>query len=291
MPDFKKHFIKISKSFYKATNDTIIHDGIEHAGYLSFLAILSFFPFLVFLFSLISVIGDDFLGQLLISNIVEHLPESTAKFLTPRINEIVNGPPQNILTIAILGAVWTASSSVEGIKYIFNRAYRVKNRQSYFFSRVMSIIEFMVIIFLLISTVIILIITPIFIEEILLLADLKEMSRDFVEFLHQLTPIISIIIWFFTTSFLYYYIPNLKQKYRYVLPGALAVVILWLLMSKTLIFYLTQFDQVNIIYGSLASFIIAMLFFYLMAMILVFGAEFNYAIGKEYGYFKDKNKD
>ena len=58
------------------------------------------------------------------------------------------------------------------------------------------------------------------------------------------------------------------------------VLLLWSLCGTAFSLYLKNFDQVNLIYGSLASFIIALLFFYIIAMILIFGAEFNYAIEK-----------
>ncbi len=103
-------------------NDTIRQDGIEHAGYLAFLSILSLFPFLIFLFSIVTYFGDSKICSHLIYVVLNNLPTNISTSLLPRVSEIVNGPPQGLLTVAIIGIIWTASSAVEGLRTILNRA-------------------------------------------------------------------------------------------------------------------------------------------------------------------------
>lgn len=283
MPKVSFHLKKISRCFAKALIDTIKHDGIEHAGYLSFLAILSIFPFLVFLFAILGVLGEEYLGHEFIALAIDYLPEYASKAISPRILEIMNGPPQNILTIAILSAIWTASSAVEGIRTIINRAYRVFNPPAYIFRRLMSIFEFLLIIVLLITTMFIVVIMPLVLEYIFRFLGFDPYGPSLRDVITYSRYIITPIIWFFIVTFIFYYIPNIKQKFRRVIPGSITVVALWSIISSLLAVYIKNFDQFNIIYGSLASFIIALLFFYLMAMVLIFGAEFNYTLGISYG--------
>ena len=103
---------------------------------------------------------------------------------------------------------------------------------------------------------------------------------------------ISTIIIFSAVSFIYYVIPNVKQGLVNIFPGATIVALLWSVTGSLFSFYLQHSTQVNVIYGSLASFIISLLFFYIIAMILIFGAEFNYAIEKTTGFkFIEKVKN
>ena len=83
---------------------------------------------------------------------------------------------------------------------------------------------------------------------------------------------------FFVVALLYYTLPNIKQTLSAVLPGALVTVSLWAMAVKGLRLYLQSFDQMNIIYGSLAGMIAALLFFYIINVIFIFGAEFNYQL-------------
>ena len=277
--NFIYNFFACSK---KALIDTINHDGIEHAGYLSFLAILSIFPFLILFVSLAGLFGQTILGQELVVILLEYLPKEAVAGLKPRINEIISGPPQSLLTIAILGAIWTASSSVEGLRTIFNRAYRVSTPPAYIWRRLLSIGQFLIITCLILLSMLIIIVTPLIVNKLMTIMQ--------IEYLYIYNNILNLrffftsAIIFCSVSFLYYVIPNLRQSLVNVCPGAVMVLILWSISGSLFSSYLRNFDQVNLIYGSLASFIIALLFFYIMAMILIFGAEFNYAVEKKTGF-------
>jgi membrane protein len=278
-----KKYLEISKDilscFKNALRDTIKHDGIEHAGYLSFLVILSIFPFLVLLISIAGMLGNTELGVTFIDLFLQNTPREFTEALEPRINEILSGPPQGFLTIAIIGAMWTASSSVEGLRTIFNRAYRVSTPPSYFIGRMLSIVKCLIITIIILSSMFFIITLPLLLN---LIYDFLNINHKPDLFSIRFIP--SSIMLLIAVSFLYYFIPNLKQRLRNVLPGAIVVIILWTVAASLFTFYLHHFQQFNIIYGSLSSFIVAMLFFYFLAMILIFGAEFNYYIEKYIGF-------
>jgi membrane protein len=59
----------------KAVVNTIVHDGIEHAGYLAFLGLLAMFPFLVFMFAIIGFLGQGDAGAAFITSVLQTLPE------------------------------------------------------------------------------------------------------------------------------------------------------------------------------------------------------------------------
>ena len=145
--NFRKYFIIPIKVLRMAIVDTVRQDGIEHAGYLAFLSIFSLFPFLIFLISIIGKLGGDTIGAKAIVAVISSLPKEAASAMLPRIEEIISGPPQSFLTIAIIGVIWTASSSVEGLRTILNRAYRVHLPPPYLLRRLISIAEFFILTF------------------------------------------------------------------------------------------------------------------------------------------------
>ncbi|MFT7088103.1 MAG: membrane protein, partial [Rickettsiales bacterium] len=109
----KRKFILLPYYILRSSiSDTIKQDGVEHAGYLAFLSILALFPFLIFLSSIVTYFGDSEICSHFIHLFLINLPSNISSSLMPRINEIVNGPPQGILTVAIIGIIWTASSAV-----------------------------------------------------------------------------------------------------------------------------------------------------------------------------------
>lgn len=268
---------QIGQCLWKATVDTIYHDGIEHAGYLAFLGLLALFPFLVFTVALIGVLGQGNAGTEFITWVLQALPRNLTAALQPRVVEIVSGPPQGLLTASILGAIWTASSAVEGLRTILNRAYRVQTPPAYLLRRSLSIVQLLIFTFIMISAMLLVVTVPIIlhsVEDILGMHLIPE-NRNYV---NRLVFFVSVSMLFAAICAIYYTIPNIKQGLMSVVPGAVLVVLLWIGAAYLLTIYLSHFEQVNLIYGSLGGIIATLVLFYICNMIFIFGAEFNYQI-------------
>lgn len=275
-----KYLIIPIRIFRIATIDTIRHDGIEHAGYLAFLSILSLFPSLIFLISIIGLFGESEAGIGVINKILSSAPAEISLALAPRINEITSGPEQSLITIAIIGVIWTASSSVEGCRTILNRAYRVAFPPPYIFRRLISFIEFFVIISAIVSGIFIFVVAP----NILKKFNLDELQNiDFdIFYLRQIAVFFLLTC---TTSLLYYAIPNAKQKITQTVPGSILAVAMWIIFVHLFEIYLNTFHQVSFVYGSLAGIIASLMLFYLISLVFIFGAEFNYHFHRVYQVF------
>ena len=108
----KRQFKIIIKSFLSGVHNTAKHDGIEHAGYISFLLMLSVFPFVVFLMAIVGRLGSDYIADNLIDLMLNGSLANFIWALKPRIIEITSTPPQSLLTFVILSAVWTSSPNI-----------------------------------------------------------------------------------------------------------------------------------------------------------------------------------
>lgn len=266
-------FFIIIFCFYRALIDTIHNDGIEHAGYLSFLILLSIFPFLIVLIALMSTIAN-FLDQYNIGwlFIIDNMPQEILASLMPRIKEIISGPPHSLLTLAIVSAVWTASSTIEGLRTILNKAYRVPVSPPYVFRRILSIIQFLIITFLITFTIIISTLVP-----MLSYYKLTHTKFLFVEFV-----LFSIVSW------LYFSLPNTKQTLVQVFPGSYVAITLWTISAIIFKKYLkSSFYQLNLIYGSLGGVVLSLMFFYVISLIFIYGAKINFHLQH---YSKDLNR-
>lgn len=269
------HSIKqLGRCLWRAACDTVLHDGIEHAGYMAFLSLLALFPFLVFVVSLAGFIGESSMGVHWLVLILERLPEGIAVALKPRIDEIISGPPQGLLTLAIMGAIWTASSSVEGLRTILNRAYRVVSLPPYWQRRCLSVVQFFLLTVLMMVSMSMVVLMPWLLE---VLTTLFQIEADITYAIwHILQYIIIFLTLFLVLGSLYYMLPNTEVRLHTVLPGTLLVMALWIIAAIGLSIYFMSFRQVSIIYGSLGGIIVTLLFFYLLNILFIFGAEFNY---------------
>ena len=265
----------ICKTAYKAAIDTINHDGVEHAGYMAFLVLVSLFPFIVFFLVFTTAVGASDIGVFFIELAVNSLPENTTEIIRQRIQELLNEPAQRLMTLAIVGTIWTASSFVEGLRTILNKIYLVHSPPAYIFRRLLSILQFLLISIFLFLAMLIFVITPMILEKLPYFNDYLNKISLFWVVLRYFLIYMSL---FLCVSALYYMLPNAKISYCDVVPGAILTVILWTLSGHLLSKYIIYYRQLNVIYGSLGSIIITLIFFYIVNMIFIYGAEFNYQL-------------
>lgn len=272
---------KVLHCLWKALVDTIYHDGIEHAGYLAFLTLLALFPFLVFIAALTGFIGDSAIGTRFITLVLSNLPQEVTVALKPRMEEIASGPPQGLVTLAIVGAIWTSSSAVEGLRTILNRAYRVATPPAYIWRRLISIAQIFILTGIIIVTMSVLVLVPVIWEQLHVSPEIEEVLNPLWTSMRYIA--ITFILFIVVAAF-YFILPNIKQTWKSVAPGALMVVFGWIVSGILLSLYLGHFHQVNIIYGSLGGIIVSLLFFYIVSMVLIYGAEFNYHVERSLGH-------
>lgn len=266
---------KIFSCLYHAFFKTIDHDGVEHSGYMSFMILLSIFPFLVFLLALTSFFGASELGENFITIFLENMPELATDAIKNRINELSKTPPQSLMTLAIVGSVWTASSFVECLRTILNRVYEIKSPPPYIRRRLLSIVQFLIISILITFTMFLLVIIPLILTKV---PALLEVIEDYKSTLNVIRYLLILCSLFLTASSLYYIIPNAKLNFTDVIPGAIVTMILWVISGYLLSTYIIYYNQLSVIYGSLGSIIVTLIFFYIINMIFIYGAEFNYLL-------------
>ena len=263
----------LSNPIFTAINRTSNICGFEHAGYMSFMVLFSFFPFIVFFLTLTSNFGNSELGLYLVQLIVEQVPESSSKFIVNALEEVAKSPPKNLLTLAIIGNIWTSSSFLEGLRTILNRIYQVNSPPPYFVRRILSILQFVLLTLLLYGVVMFLVLVPAAVHKVP--AIMQPLSGN--TFLKSIRHMLVIFSLFFTVSMFYYMIPNIRLKYYEVLPGSVITVLLWIVSGYLLSQYIHH-NNLMLVYGSLWNIIITLMFFYIINMLFIYGAVLNYII-------------
>ena len=262
---------------YRAGYNLVYNDGIEMAGYLTFLSILAIFPFLVLIVAVFGFMGQGEMGTQFVQFLVEHLPEDAMQSLLPRIDEITSGPPQGLLTVAIVGAIWTSSSAVEGIRTVLNRAYKVSEPPHFFFRRLMSILQIIIFTLLIIVVMLVLVLAPFLLQQFITITGV-EVPLTVEHLLVDYFVYLGAAVLFGGVASLYYVLPNVKQRMLAVVPGAALTTLLWLGGTAMLGYYFDDIGTVNVIYGSLSSLIATLIFFFVMNIIFIYGAEFNHVL-------------
>lgn len=271
------HIIKENlfiKSFMKFIKD----DGFEHAGYIAFLNIFAVIPLFMILISVLSLLYETKSGIEIIKNIINLLPDYALSIVRPQIDSIFIRPSTNLLSFVFLGTIWTTSSSLEGMRTIFNKVYKVKDPPFFLVTRLISILQFFFLIFCTIVLISIFIILPKILSRIqsVVNVSLPTFGNYYLNYIF-IFLVLTIVI-----NITYYFLINKKILFIETLPGSILTVCLWYLSISMFSYYLSNLADFNIVYGSLAGVIITLLFFYIINIILIYGAEVNYIFKKSH---------
>ena len=86
---------------------------------------------------------------------------------------------------------------------------------------------------------------------------------------------VALVLLMLVVSVVYWVVPNVDQPFRLITPGAVLAVIVWVLASLAFAYYVSNFANYSVIYGSLGAAVALLLYFYISAVVLLLGAEMN----------------
>jgi membrane protein len=250
-------------------------DVFGRAAQLSYYFLLALFPLLIVLVTLLGYFAEtgSKLRDSLLSYLGEVMPPTATALVQTTLEEISKQKGGGKLSFGILAALWAASNGMSAISDTLNVAYNVEETRPWWKTRLITV-GLTVALAVLILTALTLIFGG---GKI---ADLLAASYGFSQ-VFTLTwkiaqwPIVLLFI-LMAFSLIYYFAPDLTdQDWKWVSPGSVIGVALWLLVSFAFRLYLHFFDSYSATYGSLGALIIMMLWFYLTGAAILIGGEVN----------------
>ncbi|NAO99549.1 YihY family inner membrane protein [Halomonas sp. MG34] len=231
---------------------------------------LSIFPLIVVCFALIPYFNIN--PQDAVTFIGNILPSEIASVFEENIVSLVDTQRGGLLTVGIIGALWSSSAGINAFIKSTNEAYHVEETRNFLVVRLISLGLTLG----MIVTLVVAILVPVFGDVIL------SFVSSIVGFSGTMEILLQILRWAVSllaiTGFLlilYRFAPNKRIPFKYIFPGALTASILWLLISLGFSFYVSNFSNYSATYGSLGGIIVLMIWFFLTGMVLMIGAVVN----------------
>lgn len=251
----------------------------RNAAAMTYYLLFAMFPFFIFVTSLLGLLHLPTLT--LDGQITRFLPEDVVAFLNLAIEHITKSSNNALLTFGLVFSVWFPLRAVSNLMEAINDIYGEEKSGSHS-----------------IRTAILTALTIVLIPAMLLLLLLGERVLGFVgeyipisaEFITgwsrmRFVPMAAALL--FMLSAVYFFSPSKIQKARYILPGAILSMGVWMLFSLIFSYYVDHMGRYSIIYGSIGV-IIALLVWMDWSMIaMLMGAVFNVALKITY----DKPKE
>jgi membrane protein len=256
----------------------VYNDGFIHAGNLAYLSLLALFPFFILAAAVAHLLGQSQDAQLTVFNILRRLPPDVAVTLRDPINEVLQARTGPLLWFGAIVGLWTATSFIETIRDILRRAYGVQFCRPFWEYRLGSMAMILgSVLLLMIAFAISVVLTSVH----SLLAEWFPMTQGFAHNLgiYRLVPAATLFVTFYLL-----FVALTPARYRKrscrKWPGALVITAWWIVTVELLPRAIGLFGGYSLTYGSLAGVMISLLFFFIVGLGVVVGAELNAALAE-----------
>jgi membrane protein len=248
------------------------HDqGTHHAAALTYYALMSLFPTLLLAVSLLGLLGEyPATYNAIIGHLRGVVPAATLAPLDAAVRAALKskGTAAVALIVAMLTALYGATGYLEAARRALNVVFDASRGRSFVRRKLIDIASTFVLLALLLTTL-----TLMFAGGDVAQDTLGPAAASVWRIARWPGAFASALLVF---SFIYYVTPNVHQRaFRWITPGALVGVAIWLAASAAFSGYLANFKSFNVTYGSFAAAIILLVWLWLTNVSLLFGAEVN----------------
>ena len=253
-------------------------DGFIHAGNLAYLSLLTLFPFFIIVAAIAGSFGQSDDALIAINNFLATVPRDVAELISKPISDVLTNRTGGLLTFGIIVGLWSVGSFIETMRDILRRAYDIRGGGRPLWQYRLGSFA------LIIGSVLLMLIA--FAAQVVLTG-----AEQFVErLLPWADDALSLIAWgriapvaaLFAALYILFasLTPMQFRKGCPKWPGALLTTAVWILTTMLLPTVLGMLAPYDLTYGSLAGVMIALIFFWVVGLGFVLGAELNAALAQ-----------
>ncbi|KWT96941.1 ribonuclease BN/unknown domain fusion protein [Variovorax sp. WDL1] len=256
----------------QAIRNYILHQSANQAGSLAFSWVLAMFPLLVLVSAAAAFVGQPGDAAALVERVMGYAPQVVRDAMQPVIRQVLAQRNQALLTIGVLTTLWTASSGLQAVRTALNRSYGIERGLSFWRARLKVTLFTGVVglgVLLAFSSVIVM-------PYVWQLVEANAEDRQEALWMHHSVRYgLAFLTLTALYALLYGWLPDIRQRLYTVLPGAVVGAALWVMAAATLSYTLRTVGKLALLYGSFAGVVATLVFLYISATTLIFGAEIN----------------
>jgi membrane protein len=254
----------------------------DWAAALTYYAVLALFPGLIVLVALLGLFGQYPQTFNAVLDIVDRLgPSSAVDTFRGPIESVIKekGTAGALLGFGLLGALWSASGYVGAFMRASNAIYEVEEGRPFWKLRPLQVAVTLLMVLLLALVALALVLTGPLADAVGSVIGLGGTALTLWSILKWPALLVIVMSMF---AILYYVAPNVKQpSFRWISPGGIFAVLLWVIASALLALYVKNFGSYNKTYGSLGGVAVFLVWLWISNIALLFGAELDAELERE----------
>ncbi len=244
------------------------------AAALTYYGVLAIFPMLIVIVSVLGLIGHS-VTQPLISNLGSVAPGPARQIFTSAIHNIESrqGTAGVLFVVGLFGALWSASGYIAAFMRASNVVWDVQEGRPFYKTIPIRLVVTLATVILLTLSAVAVVFTGSLAGKV---GNMIGVGSSAVQVWDIAKWPVMLVFVTVILAILYYAGPNVRQPgFRWVTPGGVFAVVMWIAVSALFALYVANFSSYNKTYGALASVIVFLVWLWLTNIAILFGAELN----------------
>jgi membrane protein len=255
----------------RTVREVIDDDCMSIAAQLAYYFALALFPALLFVVAMASYLPFNVVNDV-VATLDPIAPPEVLEIIRKQLESIVAGEAPSILTIGILGALWSSSGAMTSIVSALNKAYDIPETRPWWKVRLVAIgLTIALAMFVLLAFTLI-VAGP---NAGRWLTGWLGLSDVFDTVWRTLRWPLVFALATSGIAIVFYYAPDADQDWIWITPGSILTTVLWIVFSLGFRLYVTRVGDYAATYGALAGAAILLLWLYLSGLALLIGGELN----------------
>jgi membrane protein len=273
----KAAWLTTKRSLLTMYNDVYDEHLFVFAAGLSYYFVLSLFPLLVTMASLLGYVPIPHLFEGLLNLMARLVPGDGMSLVRNIVSDVVNHKHLHFFTLGLIVTIWTVSSGFAAIIDGLDVVYRVRETRPVWKTRPIALG------LTLLAGSLLLVAVGLMVEGTSLgiwftrRFGLNPAILAAWRFLRWGIAVASAVL---AVELLYHFGPDVKQRFRNSLTGAIVAVMTWVGLSYLLGSYFRHFESLDKTYGPLGAAIGLYVWFYLSGFAILLGGEINFLLGE-----------
>lgn len=247
-----------------------------YAAQAAYFLIMSFIPFVLFLTAIVQYTPLTY--REVRQAIVGVVPENLQGFVLNIVAEVFSKSAA-VLPISALMALWSSGKGMQALINGLNTIYHVRETRNWLINRIYSMFYMLLFVLALIASLLLLVMGS---RIHMLISDYIPFLGNIIGRILNAKTFLVFVMQFLVFLVLYRYLPNRRASLKSQVPGAFFTAVAWSAFSYLFSLYFTFFPDFSIMYGSLSTLILVMVWLYFCMNLLLYGAEVNAYFEKQF---------
>ncbi len=264
----------------RCVQDVDRNHTLSFAAALSYYFVIAFFPALIALAAIIAYMPVPDLFNTMVSTLSRVMPPESMGLVRKVVAQIISPNRGALLSFGLLGTLWSCSGGFASMIEALNVAYNIPETRPFWKTRLLALELTFEVGTLILFAFSAMIVGPEFGEYLAAHMGFSHAFAVVWPYLRYTSAIAFIVL---AVEGLYFIGPNVRQRFRDTLPGAVLAVLGWILLSALLSLYVHRIAHLNKTYGVLGGGIALLLWMYWSSFTVLLGAELNSEIIQQRG--------